>query len=127
MTPGTVEMVSPTWIMKNATYSVDGFDNGDGIDYQWMIDEKGNDYGFGTLVGNIMEDGFRVPIVLDIAYSGQFVTHGNGHHRFVAALLLCLDKIPVYWAEDDYMSEDVSDTEEVRNVSGWWEGHDFLR
>ena len=132
MIVGTVEMVSPAWIMQNATNSVDGFRDGDSVNYEKMIDTKANDYGFGNLVATILSEGFRIPIVLDLSYSGEgTITHGNGHHRMAAALLLCLDEIPVYWAEGDYMSSHISSPEgsdsKPKPVKGWWEGYDFMR
>jgi hypothetical protein len=111
MTPDTVEMVSVEWIMQNTTHSVDGYNAPIGVDYQKMMHGKCGDRGFGALVWNILHKGFRIPIVLDLAYQGEdTITHGNGHHRMCAAILLALDEIPVYWSENDYMATDYSTT-----------------
>lgn len=113
MITGEVEMVSVEWIMNNATNSVDGYNDSVGVDYVEMMQSKARDAYFPALVSVIMEEGFRIPIVLVKNYSGHAVTHGNGHHRMIAAILLGLDSIPVYWSDwlesGDYMCMRVSD------------------
>lgn len=126
MMPGTVEMVNMTWLMKNADGSVDGFtDANGGVNYQRMVERKGTDYQMPAVINALYTKGFRVPIVMYRTASGELY-HGNGHHRFVAALLLGLDEIPVFWpADNDYMSTEVSELDEDEfNVddSGEFEG-----
>lgn len=138
MAPGTVEMVSVEWIMQNAGGSVDAVTGEDGYpDYLKMAQRKGSDPQFAALVSTIMENGFRVPIVLCNNYDvwGHGVrqaVHGNGHHRMIAAILLGLDEIPVYWSdfakEMDFMCLRESETEPIDYttadlVDGLWE-HD---
>lgn len=127
MVIGTVEMVSVEWIMKNLHYSVDGFSHRDGtLDFRYMLLEKALDHDFHNLVGAIMSEGFRVPIVIDLGYLEHKFTMGNGHHRLSAAILLCLAEIPVFWADNDYMSNGVSDTEEVGHYPEWEGLQDML-
>lgn len=127
MEVGTVEMVSVEWIMDNLFASVDGFGDYGQVDLERLIRTKATDYGFGNLVGTILDKGFRVPIVLDLGWNGEgTVTLGNGHHRLSAAILLVLDEIPVFWAYEDYMSSRHSDTEEVCEYEEWEDLRDFL-
>lgn len=116
MKVGTVEMVSVEWIMKNTTDSVDciqytGLPGG--VDYEHMIKRKAGDWDFATLVNTIMKRGFRVPIVLQ--QRGNLLTHGNGHHRMCAAILLGLDEIPVFWSDSTmgYMCIEHSSSENL--------------
>lgn len=124
MIPGTVEMVSVEWILKNSQGSVDAVTDEHGnVDYLKMVQRKGSDNGFSNLVSTIMTKGFRVPIVLCLNYKPwgdsepKQVVHGNGHHRMTAALLLFLDEIPVYWSDHeatrDYMVTKKSESEPV--------------
>lgn len=132
MIPGQVEMVSVEWILKNAESSVDAVTFPDGsVDYLKMARRKGSDSQFPALVSTIMERGFRVPIVLCLDYEtsdGVFknVVHGNGHHRMIAALLLALDEIPVYWSKfDGFMCIGKSESEPMdyalNLVAGLWD------
>lgn len=123
MIPGQVEMVSVEWLMNNLTHSVDGYSYDGGLNYEGMIKNKGGDCHFGNILHTITTVGFRVPIVVDLVYSGSgTLTLGNGHHRMTAAILLVLESIPVYWAENNYMSSDKSDTEELLYDEGRFEG-----
>lgn len=129
MQHGTVEMVSVEWIMQNTTDSIDGFGDVDEdhqpfVNYKWLVENKATDSCFGDLVGTILENGFRVPIVLvQNYYNDGDLMHGNGHHRMAAAILLCLDEIPVYWnnarLNRGYMCSDRTDTEEVLVDTEW--------
>jgi len=131
MRAGTVEMVSVEWIMQNTTDSVDGFGSFDNdtqtasVDYEYLVSNKATDGGFGDLVGTILEKGFRVPIVLvknycDTGSQQEALVHGNGHHRMAAAILLCLEEIPVYWSKGkQYMCSAKSDTEETLCNTIW--------
>lgn len=108
----TVEMVSVEWLLNNIHYSVDSLNDDSGhIDFEYMLRDKATDYSFPGLVHTIWERGFRVPICLYPNPYGADWALGNGHHRLSAAILLCLDQIPVYWSEHDYMSDDHTDTE----------------
>jgi hypothetical protein len=117
---GNVEMVSVEWIMQNSQSSVDGFSDFEGgVDYEFMLRSKTTDSNFGHIIGTIINRGFRVPIVMCPDRRGGGLTHGNGHHRMCAAILLGLDEIPVYWAEDDYMSSHESEKEELGHYQEW--------
>jgi hypothetical protein len=127
MRPGTVEMVPVEWLLNNLVGSADGFEVFDegqlvpGIDFEEMIFYKGSDYGMGNVINAIVSSGFRVPICLYQAACGFTGWHmGNGHHRLTAAILLCLDAIPVYWSEysDDFMCSHSTDTEKLPLSSG---------
>lgn len=131
MQPGTVEMVSVAWIMRNADSSIDDFNlYGGGVDYWRMMIEKANDHGFPALVNAIVSEGFRIPIVLVKNYNGSSsIMHGNGHHRMCAAILLCLDQIPVYWTdwdeEEDYMCVHTSESGVPPHEEGPFAGFSF--
>lgn len=126
MTAGTVEMVSVEWIIQNTKYSVDGFSQYGELDYEAMLQDKCLDECFGRVVNSILTNGFRVPIVLVENYCGRGLTHGNGHHRMCAALLLGLDEIPVYWSESDYMAIDHSDTEDLLDAGDYENLHEEM-
>lgn len=140
MVTGEVEMVSVLWIMQNLQNSVDGFGmdaggSGCWVDFERMIARKGADRHMGRLINTITKNGFRVPIVLVKEYVPYFtqsprgLTLGNGHHRMVAAILMCLDEIPVYWSEgDEYMCGHTSDTESILDDAGDYEDlHELIR
>lgn len=118
MTPGTVEMVSVVWLMQNLESSVDGYTATDDegfeireVDFASLILGKGGDGYFGTVLNTIVTQGFRVPICLYKPWGKGGWGLGNGHHRMAASILLCLDQIPVFWSEGDYMSTEQTDTE----------------
>ena len=126
--PGTVEMVSVEWAMKNLVDSIDGYGTGNGpgtVDFGRMVWYKSSDSQMGDLLATIMERGFRVPVCFyrDIYWDGWAL--GNGHHRMAAAILLCLDEIPVYWAGEGegYMAGDKTETEGLvdgdRGLAEW--------
>lgn len=85
------------WILKNLVYSVDFDDMRHPNAIACMVEEKASDEGFGNLVESIMENGHLEggPIGLewDDHYGGIYIN--EGHHRLVAAILLCLDEV---WA-----------------------------
>ena len=115
-TVGTVEMVSVEWILKNVNRSVDfGLLNAEVYSSTWadVVEYKGADLQMSSIIWNIMTFGFRVPIVLDLGKHHSSITLGNGHHRLTAAILMVLDEIPVYWADNDYMSVEYSDCHEL--------------
>ena len=58
-----------------------------------IIKMKCKDPGFLVLCDMIQEQGMQTPISIDTRADGGLFL-GNGHHRFVAAILLCLDEIP---------------------------------
>jgi len=134
MTHGTVEMVSVEWILQSLGASVDGYGAGDGVDFARMIAYKSGDSCFGPLVKAIIETGFRVPIVIALNRDGVEFTLGNGHHRVVAAILLVLDQIPVYWSDyqedGDYMASETSAPDEYAldrtSNTPWSDLHDEL-
>ena len=113
MVHDTVEMVSVEWLMQNIHSSVDNCNNSQGrIDFHSLMRRKAFDYQMSDLLGTIIHHGFRVPICLypDRLGSTKW-SLGNGHHRMAAAILLCLDEIPVYWSSGEFMSCHATDTE----------------
>lgn len=82
-------------------------------DWELMIRTKAKDTGFGHLVESIMTHGLleESTVVID-----EFGTIIEGHHRLVAAILLCLDVVPVSTEEQwnhaaPYLSAHYSDDE----------------
>lgn len=109
-----VNMVPVEWLMKNLTDSVDSIDLVDNLFD--LFHEKVTDYSFGSLVESILDNGFTTPICVQALY-GRFV-QGNGHHRFAAAILMCLDEIPVYFTDSsDYMCSHITDGGDDYNYS----------
>lgn len=72
-----------------------------------MIATKAAAGHFDSILRAIIAEGFAVPIVMwDEDATGEYLI-GNGHHRFVAAMLLGLDTLPVIVSETgDYMRAD---------------------
>lgn len=66
-----------------------------------MIKRKSADSGMGHLIDSIIDNGFvetnAIPII-----NGRIQ---EGHHRLVAAILLCLDTVPVHLSWEDYDGE----------------------
>lgn len=100
-----VKWVKVTEILKNLYRSCDfgDFDeythDGDNTPLiQAIIQGKASDSGFMHLVESIMEHGFREEGA--IGWDGEELQ--NGHHRFVAAVLLCLDEVPTveFWGTE---------------------------
>lgn len=87
-------------------------DDGYSTSWEWIISDKMSDCWSGDLVDDIAEHGMLSPIDWD----GREI--GNGHHRFVIALLLGWDTVPTTkgseWSEwwgrgscyDDFYKED---------------------
>lgn len=129
--PGTVEMVSVEWAMKNLVDSIDGYGDGrGGVNFGTMLAHKACDSHFGDLIETILRQGFRVPVCFYKSCYGdtQEWALGNGHHRMSAAILLCLDELPVYWADygEGFMATAHTDTEELLWESGDGTLGDFL-
>lgn len=99
-----VTWMKVTDILQNVTGSCDYLDHDDmesDDDVRtefWleMLRTKCNDTGFGHLVESIMRDGFNPEGA--ITWRKGYIY--EGHHRIAAAILLCLDEIPV---ADEYM------------------------
>jgi hypothetical protein len=98
------EWVPVTEILQNVTYScdfdyistyIDSYGEEDGYLYFWneVISTKASDSGFGYLVESIIENGFNPKGA--IGYDRHTGEINEGHHRLVAAILLCLDEVPV--------------------------------
>lgn len=90
------------WILKNTTYSCDF---GDPTGYPstahfWatMIEGKALDAGFMRVVESLQTLGWRAPMHVEIEDYGMGpeLTINDGHHRLVAAILLCMDEAPLY-------------------------------
>lgn len=58
---------------------------------QEMVRVKSSDSGFGHLIDSILENGWDEDSLVGWDDDGYM---NEGHHRFVAAILLCLDEIP---------------------------------
>ena len=84
-------------ILRNCEHSYDFQDN---IDWERVIENKSSNPHFSRLVDDIIENGIKEPIMYNVTTK----TIGNGHHRFVAAILLGLDTVPTtgveWWPED---------------------------
>jgi hypothetical protein len=94
-----MEMTCITEILQTVTVSCDF---GEVSDYEgetlddkrtnfWIdvIRVKSGDSGFGHLIDSILEEGFHGSAV---GWNECYIS--EGHHRIVAAILLCLDEIP---------------------------------
>jgi hypothetical protein len=102
-----LNLVPVEWLMKNITESVDRVDlKGD---IRNLFRAKATDPSFGSLLDSIIDDGFTTPICVQ-AYNDRYI-QGNGHHRLAAAILLCLEAIPVYFTDSsDYMCSHITDS-----------------
>lgn len=87
----TVVWVSVEWLMKNTRGSVDGYGLYEWREWQRMLHSKCLDTGFGHLVESIMERGFLEGGA--IGWDDGWIT--EGHHRLCAAILLCMETVPV--------------------------------
>lgn len=97
--------VSIEWMMKHTTYSCDF---GDVSGYQsnvhfWatMIEGKALDAGFLRVVESLQTHGWMRPLNVEMQDYGEGyeINIIDGHHRLVAAILLCMDEIPLWeWA-----------------------------
>lgn len=116
-----INYVPVSLIMKKLSQSVDrhSFSEEEWDDEVWprLMRDKTGDTSFWRLCDTIPEEGFRVPICIQILPSGGWRI-GNGHHRLMAAVFLCLDTIPVYvdssamdstWKMGNYMHNEVTD------------------
>lgn len=100
------------FILERANDSCDwGSSWGDRTEW-WLngIMQKAADTGFGHLIESILTDGWQENSA--IGFDGDYIT--EGHHRLVAAILLCLDTVLVcpggnsgrdtvcaHWNDDD--------------------------
>lgn len=114
----TVTHVSVEWILKNVTYSVDGFnrcadhdyygyrcdsDCSSEMDWQMMIEDKFWDTNLQMML-SIMESGIRNPICLRNYHASGRWEQGNGHHRLAMAILTGMESVPVVFSfEHEYM------------------------
>lgn len=126
MIPGTTERVSVEWLLQNLTATCE-YDLDDG--FGEMVNHKASDYSFSGTLDNIMRDGFRVPVVVNIGGwdDSDHLELGNGHHRLSAAILLCLDDMLVYWPEEYNMmahgiSYETSDYDDKTPSLDWFRG-----
>jgi hypothetical protein len=96
-------MVPVTEILQTVQYSCDfgrvDDREGDTLDdqrtafWQEVIANKAGDTGFGHLVESILKHGFIAEAA--IGWAEDRLSINEGHHRLVAAILLCLDEVPV--------------------------------
>lgn len=95
------------WILKHLVYSCDFGGPGDYASpvHFWsvMIETKALDAGFLRMVESLEVNGWKSAIngqIEDYGHGPEF-SLTDGHHRLVAALLLCWDVVPVYDFYDD--------------------------
>lgn len=93
--------VSIEWLLKNVTYSYD-FGSPDGYPsnlHFWsdMIESKALDAGFLRVVESLQTHGWMSPINVELGhYDDPDISLVDGHHRLVAAILLCMDMVPLW-------------------------------
>lgn len=107
--PGEVMDVPVTELLRNLVYSVDQGPLDTPEHWHGLMRYKSEDHTFWQLCDAIPERGFTVPICVRLspdndprrpwAPSGWHL--GNGHHRLCAAILLGLDSVKVYFADDE--------------------------
>jgi hypothetical protein len=87
----TTQMMTLPEIQNAVHYSCDFCEMTDTDHWLEMITGKASDSGFGHLVESILEVGLdpACPVVI---MDGEIQ---DGHHRLVAAILLCLPEVPV--------------------------------
>jgi hypothetical protein len=90
------------WLLNNLTYS-DDFGDVSGYESRahfWgtMMESKALDGGFLDIVDSIMTHGWREALTAIIHdYGDGPEAHiSNGHHRLVAAILLCEEEVPLW-------------------------------
>jgi len=90
-----MKMVAVTEILSKLYDTTDGYDVGDGP-HEWfrLIASKTQDPQTPAIIRAIEDEGFNVPICIEIK-SETYWKLGNGHHRLSLAILLGLDEIPV--------------------------------
>jgi len=93
-----VVWVPVEWLMKNATASCDY----DDFELDYMVRDKSSDTGFGHLVESILKHGFLDRGAIGFRHYGDEGYISEGHHRFAAAILLCLDKVPIAYHGKDW-------------------------
>lgn len=111
MIPGTVETVSVEWLLKNLEHAADLGSLDDENALSNLVEYK-CDYRLARALPAVLEDGFLIPIAISQSVS-YGISLGNGHHRFVAAILICAPEILVYWSYDDGLS-----VEDFENTTG---------
>lgn len=111
-------MVKVTEILRRVMGSVDIWVADP--EYLWyaMINKKTRDSSFWQLCDVIPREGFRYPICIQVM-PDQSWRMGNGHHRFIAALFLVLDEIPVVFSDEhDFMCGWATDPDGTEDVPG---------
>ena len=112
---GTIVQVPVVEIMQRLKYSVDcgGCWSGERRDLLSQILERKCDPSLEGLVDAILDKGFTTPICIVLQdWDDNSWMMGNGHHRFTAAILLCLESIPVYFSGDNnFMHSEVTEPE----------------
>jgi ParB-like nuclease family protein len=90
-----MKMVAVSEILSKVYSTADGYDVGDGP-HEWfrLIGSKMQDRQTPAIIRAIQDNGFNVPICIEV-YQDEYWKLGNGHHRLAIAILLGLDEIPV--------------------------------
>jgi len=92
-----------------------------------LMKQKTRDMSFWFLLDAIEKDGFTVPICVN--YRGideNSIMLGNGGHRLSAAILLCLDTIPVYFTTGrGFMHTRITQSKGVPGANRTWPGDTY--
>ncbi len=84
-----VDLNGWTWVpVQDILQQAEGSCDFDEINWEYIIQEKSEDTGFLHLLFKIQEEGW----LSAIGWRDRYIT--EGHHRLVAAILLCEDLIP---------------------------------
>lgn len=98
--------VSVEWVLKMTTHSTDigSPEAYDSLTHFWgmMIESKALDAGFLRVVESLQEHGWMSAINVQWWPEDGELNIIDGHHRLVAAILLCMDEIPMWdWEMGD--------------------------
>jgi hypothetical protein len=90
-----MKMVAISEILTKVKDTADGYYVGDGS-YEWfrLIGSKMQDVQTPAIIRAIDDEGFNVPICIEVL-EDDYWKLGNGHHRLAIAILLGFDEIPV--------------------------------
>lgn len=123
-----VTMVPVREILRHVEASLD-FDpwewERDGF-WATVIRRKVIDLQMPALLDAIQAEGFTAPIGIVRPPRGPWLQH-NGHHRIVAAILLCMDEVPVVFIDREVEWEDdfLDDDDGIFDATGGYDWDDF--
>src|SRR5882757_6826079 len=63
-----------------------------------IIQSKAIDIGFLGMVDSLLTHGWKEALLMDVSYfeANPYLSISNGHHRLTAAILLCMDEVPMW-------------------------------